>query len=106
MKQSLKAYLPKLNRLTLFDKFVEMPVTGEKFIAHCMDGERKDLIGIKQAGNQFTLLIGPEGDFSEPEIELAISKGFLPVSFGASRLRTETAGVVACQIIADLKALQ
>jgi len=106
MKQSLKAYMPKLNALSLFDRFVEMPFGGEKFIAHCMEGERKDLIGIKQAGDQFTLLIGPEGDFSENEIKLAISKGFIPVSFGASRLRTETAGVVACQIIADLKALQ
>jgi 16S rRNA (uracil1498-N3)-methyltransferase len=106
MKQSLKAYHPILNTLTPFDEFVKLPLTGNKLIAHCMEGERHELIKMKPGINEFTLLIGPEGDFSDKEVESAISKGFLPVSLGNSRLRTETAGVAASQIIADLVAMQ
>ena len=96
MKQSLKAYLPHLDELTKFNDFIKQPFEGQKFIAHCEEQHRELLKNeVKPAGN-YLILIGPEGDFSPEEIELAIAFGFLPVSLGDSRLRTETAGVVAC----------
>ena len=96
MKQSLKAYLPQLDELTKFADFIRRPFNGQKFIAHCEEQHRELLKNaIKPAGN-YLILIGPEGDFSLEEIEMAIQAGFQPVSLGESRLRTETAGVVAC----------
>lgn len=96
MKQSLKAYLPQLDQLTKFNDFISQPFDGQKFIAHC-DQQHRDLLKKLVLPNQnYLILIGPEGDFSSEEIELAINAGFLPVSLGGSRLRTETAGVVAC----------
>jgi 16S rRNA (uracil1498-N3)-methyltransferase len=96
MKQSLKAYLPQLDPLTKFNDFITQPFDGQKFIAHC-DEQRRDLLKTMVIPNQnYLILIGPEGDFSSEEIELAIKAGFHPVSLGDSRLRTETAGVVAC----------
>ena len=106
MKQSIKAYRPVLHSLTMLEKFIDSQHDGNKFIAHCMDGERHELIKVKPVGNRFIILIGPEGDFSEKEIKLAIAKEFLPTSLGSGRLRTETAGVVACQVISDLMAIQ
>lgn len=96
MKQSLKAYLPQLDPMTKFDDFISQPFVGQKFIAHC-DEQHRDLLKKMVIPNQnYLILIGPEGDFSSEEIELAIKAGFHPVSLGNSRLRTETAGVVAC----------
>lgn len=96
MKQSLKAYLPKLDPLTKFSDFISQPFDGQKFIAHC-DEQHRDLLKKMVVLNQnYLILIGPEGDFSSEEIEMAIKAGFYPVSLGDSRLRTETAGVVAC----------
>lgn len=96
MKQSLKAYLPRLDELTKFNDLIVQPFDGQKFIAHC-DDQYRDLLKKLVVPNQnYLILIGPEGDFSSEEIELAISAGFKPVSLGDSRLRTETAGVVAC----------
>lgn len=106
MKQSLKAYHPVLHPMTEFDTFLKSESAGEKLIAHCMDGTRQDLIKMKNTGNNFTILIGPEGDFTLQELDFAFAKGFLPVSLGTSRLRTETAGIVCCQIIADLMSLK
>lgn len=97
MKQSLKAYLPQLDYLTRFGDFVSQPFEGQKFIAHC-DEQQRDLLTSKILPRKnYLILIGPEGDFSTEEIELAIQAGFRPVSLGESRLRTETAGLVACQ---------
>lgn len=96
MKQSLKAYLPQLDELTKFNEFIRQPFEGQKFIAHCEEKHRELLKNAIQSGGNYLILIGPEGDFSTEEIELALNAGFLPVSLGASRLRTETAGVVAC----------
>lgn len=99
MKQSLKAYLPKLDELTKFNEFIRQPFEGQKFIAHCEEQHRELLKNaIKPAGN-YLILIGPEGDFSQEEIELAINAGFIAVSLGDSRLRTETAGLVACHTL-------
>ena len=96
MKQSLKAYLPQLNPLTKLTDFIRQPFEGQKFIAHCEEQQR-ELLKKRIVPNQnYLILIGPEGDFSPEEIELALKSGFEAVSLGESRLRTETAGVVAC----------
>jgi 16S rRNA (uracil1498-N3)-methyltransferase len=96
MKQSLKAYLPQLDGLTKFADFIRQPFEGQKFIAHCEEQHRELLKNLVKSGENYLILIGPEGDFSPEEIEMAIAAGFVPVSLGDSRLRTETAGVVAC----------
>ena len=96
MKQSLKAYLPQLDELTKFSNFIHQPFEGQKFIAHCEDQQRDLLKSRIKPGENYLILIGPEGDFSVEEIEQALNAGFHPVSLGNSRLRTETAGVVAC----------
>jgi 16S rRNA (uracil1498-N3)-methyltransferase len=99
MKQSLKAYLPQLDELTKFSDLIRQPFDGQKFIAHCED-QHRDLLKNQIVPNQKTLiLIGPEGDFSPEEIQAAIQAGFKPVSLGNSRLRTETAGVIACHTV-------
>lgn len=99
MKQSLKAYLPQLNPMTGFKSFVASCRETHKFIAHCNEGEKKRLDELYCIGNDVVILIGPEGDFSEEEVEIARQSGFIPVSLGESRLRTETAGIVACHSI-------
>ncbi|MDR0962532.1 MAG: 16S rRNA (uracil(1498)-N(3))-methyltransferase [Mediterranea sp.] len=95
MKQSLKARLPLLHELTPFEHFIAQPFTGQKFIAHCYPGEKVPLKEALRTGNNALILIGPEGDFSEEEVQKALAAGFTPVSLGNSRLRTETAGLVA-----------
>lgn len=99
IKQSLKARLPKLNEMTDFDKFIAQDFSGQKFIAHCYEGEKPLLKEVIKSGEDSLILIGPEGDFSEEEVAKAISKGFKPISLGKSRLRTETAALVATVII-------
>ncbi|MDD4108175.1 MAG: 16S rRNA (uracil(1498)-N(3))-methyltransferase [Prolixibacteraceae bacterium] len=99
MKQSLKAYKPKLNELTPFRKIIAANSFEEKYIAHCYDGEKQGLKTIAGKGKNILILIGPEGDFSTDEIKVARETGFTEISLGNSRLRTETAGVVACHII-------
>lgn len=99
IKQSLKARLPRLNEMTDFNKFVRQPFNGQKFIAHCYEGEKPLLKDILKQEEDALVLIGPEGDFSEEEVKLAIEQGFQPISLGRSRLRTETAALVACHIL-------
>lgn len=99
MKQSLKAYLPRLNPMVPFREFVKNCPERCKFIAHCHEGEKKRLDEIYTAGEDAVILIGPEGDFSVEEVEMAEKAGFLPITLGTSRLRTETAGMVACHSI-------
>lgn len=99
MKQSLKPFLPILNEPMSIDRFIHNSQEQQKFIAYCSD-QYRDLLKNKHQKNHHTLLlIGPEGDFSGREIELALQYEFLPVSLGKSRLRTETAGVAACHTI-------
>jgi 16S rRNA (uracil1498-N3)-methyltransferase len=97
-KQSHHFIFPRLNPLLKFEDFIKTTSAENKFIAHCESSEKNDfgksIIGKKSS----LLLIGPEGDFSEQEIQLAISNNYLPVSLGESRLRTETAGVYACAV--------
>jgi 16S rRNA (uracil1498-N3)-methyltransferase len=99
VKQSLKAYHPKLNELTKFSDLVSSSFDGEKYIAHCNEGPKTHLKKLYQAKQNALILIGPEGDFSPEEVELAKKHGFQEISLGESRLRTETAGVVACHIV-------
>lgn len=99
IKQSLKARLPLLHSMTDFKQFVAQPFSGQKFIAHCYKEERQELKDIIHSGEDAVVLIGPEGDFSEEEVSLALSHGFIPITLGPSRLRTETAALVAVHII-------
>ena len=95
VKQSLKARKPVINELTDFEKFLQTDFKGDKFIAHCNEGEKILLKDAITPGNDALVLIGPEGDFSKEEVEKAIERGFKPISLGKSRLRTETAALVA-----------
>lgn len=99
IKQSLKARLPKLNEMTDFHTFIQQDFEGQKFIAHCYEGEKKQLKEALTPGEDALVLIGPEGDFSEEEVQKAIEHGFVPISLGKSRLRTETAALVACHTL-------
>ncbi len=98
MKQSLKYHLPKLNEAISLNDFIKQDFNGTKYIAHCEDGEKKDLKTVNKT-EKTIILIGPEGDFSPKEIELAYQNQFKAVSLGASRLRTETAGIIAAHTI-------
>lgn len=98
MKQSLKYHLPKLNETTSINKFLMEEFNGNKCICHCKDEKKYLLKNIKKtAKNQ--ILIGPEGGFSSEEIQCAIINKYKPVSIGNSRFRTETAGIIATNII-------
>lgn len=102
VKQSRKAWKPLLNDLQPFESFVNRPRKGAKYIAHCYaEIDKKDLYGelLQLNGDEeVTILIGPEGDFSIDEVRLAMNKGYVPVSLGQSRLRTETAALAATMI--------
>lgn len=99
MKQSQKALLPQLDEILPFSEFVKQDFNGQKFIAHCYPQEKSLLKEIYQQGENVLILIGPEGDFSEKEVDEAIRNGFKPISLGEARLRTETAALVACHTI-------
>ena len=99
MKQSLKAYLPFLEEPVKFTRFIQSPFDGEKFIAQCSQDDPVELKNIYRKGANTLILIGPEGDFSPEEIDLAKKHGYVPISLGKSRLRTETAGIVACHTV-------
>ena len=96
MKQSLKYSKPVVSEMVDFKKFIAQERPGAKFIAHCYDSERVLLKDVLAVGEDVTVLIGPEGDFSPEEVQLAVKAGYRPVSLGSSRLRTETAALVAC----------
>ena len=99
MKQSLKPTLPVLNGMIPFNKFVAQPFAGQKFIAHCYEGDKEPLMQALTSGEDALVLIGPEGDFSPEEVQLAIKYGFRPITLGKSRLRTETAALVAVHVM-------
>jgi RNA methyltransferase, RsmE family len=99
MKQSQKALLPQLDEIRTFQELIRQDFSGQKFIAHCYSGEKKLLKDVYKKGSNALILIGPEGDFSEKEVEEALLNGFAPISLGESRLRTETAALVACHTI-------
>lgn len=101
MKQSLKARLPRLNKMIHFHTFLEeLSAIEEKYIAYVdFEDPSPPLKSLLQPNRSYCVLIGPEGDFSREEIALALQKGFQPVSLGQSRLRTETAGIAACVLL-------
>jgi len=97
MKQSLKSTLTVLNEPCGFQEFISREYFARRMIAHCNEEPSRRMIGeVCQKGNDSLVLIGPEGDFSPAEIDAAVSRGFLPVHLGKSRLRSETAGIAAC----------
>jgi len=100
MKQSLQAYLPQLNPAITFDEYLKEEKSGLLFIAHCQEGEKMELKRRVAADKDVTILIGPEGDFTTDELNMAFENNFLPVSLGKNRLRTETAAIVACTTVA------
>lgn len=97
MKQSLKAYLPKINPAISFAKFIESQheVQSTKAIAHCVDSAKQYIGASFSMNTKYLILIGPEGDFSEDEIQQAILRGYKPISLGEARLRTETAALAS-----------
>ncbi|BDD09033.1 ribosomal RNA small subunit methyltransferase E [Fulvitalea axinellae] len=101
MKQSLKFEKPKLNDLTKFKEFITTLSSeyDERFIAYVDRKNPHTLKASHVSGKNACVLIGPEGDFSTDEVDLAINAGFKKISLGSSRLRTETAGIVACHTL-------
>lgn len=106
MKQSVKSKMPLVEEMVSFDKLVKQNFDGQKFIAWIDDDVKDQLCDLYKKGENAIVLIGPEGDFSKEEVELAKENGYVPVSLGEARLRTETAAVVAChtmQLINQMK---
>jgi 16S rRNA (uracil1498-N3)-methyltransferase len=99
MKQSVKSKMPIVEDMVSFDKLVKQNYEGQKFIAWIDDDVKEQLCDLYKKGENALVLIGPEGDFSKEEVALAKEYGFIPVSLGEARLRTETAAVVACHTI-------
>ena len=102
-KQSLKAYVPRLNPMTIFKDFINnsssLTPHSSLFIAHCYDQPKQHLLHVCPPASDVVVMVGPEGDFSEEEVELALRNSFQAITLGESRLRTETAGVVACHLV-------
>jgi 16S rRNA (uracil1498-N3)-methyltransferase len=99
MKQSKKAYLPVIHEPTPFSRLIETPVHGKKSIAYCGNGDKYALKEIYGNNEDIIIVIGPEGDFSPGEVAMALKNSYHCITLGKSRLRTETAGVVACHSI-------
>ena len=99
MKQSIKSKLPVIDEMVSFEHLVKQPFNGQKFIAWIDEGVTEQLCNLYKKGQNALVLIGPEGDFSKEEVNLAKQNGFVPVSLGEARLRTETAALVACHTL-------
>ncbi|MFM7017899.1 16S rRNA (uracil(1498)-N(3))-methyltransferase [Flavobacterium sp.] len=99
VKQSLHNYIPKLNDPIPFKDFIKKDFKGIRFIAHCEELDKKTLKSQILPNTDTTILIGPEGDFSVKEIEMALNNKFIPISLGETRLRTETAAIIACHSV-------
>ena len=101
VKQSLKAYHPVLSEITPFAELVKSEFAGRKFIAHCGEAvkEKRYLASTLHKGEDALILIGPEGDFSPAEVALAVENGFEEITLGTQRFRTETAAVVAVDMV-------
>lgn len=106
VKQSHNAWMPKVDEMQSFKSFVTTPRNGQKFICHCYEqGDieneslKPHLKDVISTAEDCTILVGPEGDFSVEEVRLAQQNGYVSVSLGTSRLRTETAALVAVHIM-------
>lgn len=96
VKQSIKAYHPRLNEPVRLKDLMNAGFPGQKFIAHCLEQDKQFLSGQIEKNGSYLVLIGPEGDFTPGEVDAALASGFRPVTLGTSRLRTETAALAAC----------
>ncbi|MBB5397817.1 16S rRNA (uracil(1498)-N(3))-methyltransferase [Mucilaginibacter sp. AK015] len=96
IKQSIKAYHPVLNAPVAFNHFLKQPFDGQRFIAHCDEGEKVSLAASLKKQGRYLILIGPEGDFAPGEVDAALQNGYKAITLGESRLRTETAALEAC----------
>jgi 16S rRNA (uracil1498-N3)-methyltransferase len=103
MKQSQRAYLPKLNAALSLHQLLGQTTETQRFIAHCYEEEKTELQRVYTPDSNAIVLIGPEGDFTHEEVMEALHYGFSPVSLGDNRLRTETAGIVACHTMQLLR---
>jgi len=99
MKQSQKAWMPQLTGMIALKDFISQPIIGTKYIAHCDKSKKSLLKHLYQTGENATIMVGPEGDFSTEEITQAVAQGFQPITLGPSRLRTETAALAALHTI-------
>ena len=99
MKQSLQAFLPKINDIISLKDLIKICSNDEKYIGNLNEGENNHLIQSARPNKDYCMLIGPEGDFSSSELCESQEFGFKPVSLGNNRLRTETAGLAACHIL-------
>ncbi len=105
-KQSYKACVPRLNPMTEVADFLRQVSESQRFIAHCYEGEKPHLLHVCLPKSDVVVMVGPEGDFSREEIDLVLAQHFQPVTLGTSRLRTETAGVVACHLVTVVNELR
>jgi 16S rRNA (uracil1498-N3)-methyltransferase len=96
IKQSLKAYHPILNHPVAFNKFIQQQSNAQKFIAHCIADDKSSLATEVEKNGSYVILIGPEGDFTPAEVDLALQNKYKAITLGDSRLRTETAALAAC----------
>lgn len=99
MKQSLKLTLPKIHSIKRLQEFISEPNSSKKFVAYVDLANPDELSRVAKPKENYLVLVGPEGDFSPAELDLAIKNGFKKVALGSSRLRTETAGIVACHTL-------
>ena len=99
MLQSQQSWLPELHESENISEVIENENYEQKFIAHCIEEEKQELKKLVQKNASKIILIGPEGDFTNEEIEAATKNNYIPVSLGETRLRTETAGIVAAVLL-------
>ncbi len=99
LKQSIKSRLPEIEDVVSLETLVKQSFDGRKFIAYINEDVTEQLCDVYKKGDNALVMIGPEGDFSPEEVQLAMDNGFVPVSLGAARLRTETAALVACNTV-------
>lgn len=102
VKQSLQAYIPKVNEMVSFKEFVSKNKLDQNFIAHCFTADTKHLKTYSFTGKKTLALVGPEGDFTKEEINLALENNYTGITLGSNRLRTETAGLYICQAVSIL----
>jgi len=96
VKQSIKAFHPKLNEAERFSEFILRSQNTNKYIAHCIESKKSVIKDQFKLNSDYIVMIGPEGDFTSHEVDAAMKQGFIPISLGNSRLRTETAALEVC----------
>ena len=106
IKQSQKTYLPTLHALVSVKEYLQQSFTGSQHVCHCAYDTNPHLVNTYQTSSNVHIMIGPEGDFHEEEIKLALDRGFQSSGLGPERLRTETAGVFAVSAIHTLHSIQ